>query len=119
VGGTYEEQEEAWEWVRMKEGQAMLPTGRRTAMNSLAPIADSRMDELRKLPSTKFDFRKLLRLCEELNSSYNDGNYYATAMLTRGLLGHVPPIFGKSSFAEVANNYGSGRTIFQRYDAAP
>jgi hypothetical protein len=27
-------------------------------------------------------------------------------MLTRGLLDHVPPVFGKTAFSEVANNYG-------------
>jgi hypothetical protein len=33
--------------------------------------------------------------------------------LTRALLDHVPPIFGKQSFAEVANNYGGGGKSFR------
>jgi len=86
VGGTYEQQEEAWEWVRMKEGQATLPTGRGVGTNGLPLIADERLSELRQLTSSDFDFRKLVRLCEELNSAYNNGCFYATAMLTRGLL---------------------------------
>ncbi len=34
-------------------------------------------------------------------------------MLTRGLLDHVPPIFGKTTFSEVANNYGGGGKSFR------
>lgn len=114
VGGPPENQKLAWEWVRMKEGQAMLPAGKRTSSTSGSSfIADSRIDELRKLASADFDFQRLIRLCEELNASYNDGNYYATAMLTRGLLDHVPPIFGHSTFAQVANNYSGGGRSFK------
>ena len=49
----------------------------------------------------------MIRLCEELNVSYREGCYHATAMLMRGLLDHVPPVFGKRTFAEVANDCGS------------
>jgi hypothetical protein len=69
-------------------------------------IADSRLDELRALTSPAFDFQKLIRVCEELNVTYREGCYFATAMLTRSLLDHVPPLFGKKSFDEVASNYG-------------
>jgi hypothetical protein len=114
VGGTAAVRELAWEWVRMKEGQAMLPAGKRAGSSGGSSfIADSRIEELRQLSSPDFDFQKLVRLCEELNSSFNNGNYYATAMLTRGLLDHIPPLFGKSSFAEVANNYGGGGRSFK------
>jgi hypothetical protein len=34
-------------------------------------------------------------------------------MLTRGLLDHVPPIFGRTSFVEVANNYNGGGKSFK------
>ncbi len=78
-------------------------------------IAESRIEELSKLSSEKFDVRKLVRLCEELNSSYDNGNYYATAMLTRGILDHVPPLFDQKSFAEVANNYGGGGRSFKEH----
>lgn len=102
------------EWIRTKEGQAMLPV--RKAASSQAGssfIASSRIEELRKSPSADFDFQKLIRLCEELNSSYDNGNYYATAMLTRGVLDHVPPLFGHSTFAQVANNYSGGGRSFK------
>jgi hypothetical protein len=114
VGGTPEVREMAWEWVRMKEGQATLPAGKHAGTGGGLPLlADSRIDELRNLSSPDFDFRKLIRLCEELNTAYNNGCYFGTAMLTRGLLDHVPPIFQKSSFAEVTNNYSGGGRSFK------
>jgi len=91
----------------------MLPAGKRAGGKALSFISDVRISELQKLPSTNFDFRKLIRLCEELNIAYNDQCYFATAMLTRGLLDHVPPLFGQSSFSEVANNYGGGGRSFK------
>jgi hypothetical protein len=110
VGGPPAVRELAWEWVRVKEGQAMLPAGKRGGVHGLPLIAESRIEELRKLSSPDFDFRKLIRICEELNTSYDNGCYLATATLTRGLLDHVPPVFGKKSFGEVANNNG-GRSF--------
>jgi hypothetical protein len=71
-----------------------------------AIVAESRLVELRSLISPDFDFRKLVRLCEEINAAYGLQCYYATAMLTRSLLDHVPPIFDKKNFDEVASNYG-------------
>ena len=85
----------------------MLLAGKRAgSKDGSSFIADSRIDELRNLASPEFDFQKLIRLCEELNSSYDSGNLYATAMLTRAVLDHVPPIFEKKNFDEVASNYG-------------
>jgi hypothetical protein len=69
-------------------------------------ISELRLDEWRALRSSRFDFRKLIRLCEEINTAYGEGCYFATAMLTRGLLDHVPPIFDKTSFDEVCSQYG-------------
>ena len=73
-------------------------------------IDENRLQELKEILSknSKFDFSKLIKLCEELNSNYSNGNYYATAMLTRAIMDHVPPIFGKNNFTEVANNYSGG-----------
>jgi CRISPR/Cas system CMR-associated protein Cmr5 small subunit len=79
----------------------------------LTLIANSRLDELRKLAPTDFDLKKLVRLCEEINTTYSSGCYFATAMLTRGLLDHVPPLFGKSTFSEVANKYSGGGKSFK------
>ncbi len=107
VGGGPGIAQMAWDWLAMKQRQAMLPAGKRAGVSNRSSfIAESRIDELRKLASADFDFQKLIRLCEELNSSYDNGNLFATAMLTRAVLDHVPPIFGKRNFDEVASNYG-------------
>ena len=76
-------------------------------------IAESRLDELRALTSSQFDFRKLIRLCEELNIASREDCYFSIGMLTRGLLDHVPPVFGVKSFGEVANNYVGGSKSFK------
>jgi hypothetical protein len=79
----------AFSWTSTR-GQSPRPTGR----------------------SPDFDFRKLVRISEEINKAYSEGCYFATAMLTRGLLDHVPPVFGMRTFNEVANNYaGGGKSI--------
>lgn len=54
-----------------------------------------------------FDFRRLVRFCEELNDNYSRGNCLSVAMIGRSILNHVPPLFGFLTFNEVANNYGS------------
>ena len=104
VGGAHDVQNLAWEWVQMKEAQAAAP---QPAVYGVLPlISDTRLAELRALASADFDFRKLIRLCEEINVSYKEECYFATAMLTRSVLDHVPPIFGKKNFDEVTSNYG-------------
>jgi hypothetical protein len=116
VGAIPEVQALAWKWVEMKESQTKVKT------EQLTFIAESRLEEIRGLSPVKFDLKKLIRLCEELNIAYSEKCYLATAMLTRGLLDHVPPLFGKSNFAEVANSYGgagmSFRESMQRLDEA-
>ena len=83
-------------------------------------INESRLQELKDISSkpSKFDFSKLIKLCEELNSNYSNGNYYATAMLTRAIMDHVPRIFfNKSvnnpceSFNQVVNNYSGSQSF--------
>jgi hypothetical protein len=109
VGWPQEVQELAWKWVELKENQAKASA----LASELTLIAESRLEELRKLAPTQFDFKKLIRLCEELNTAYREECYFATAMLVRGILDHVPPIFGHSSFKEVANNDGGGGKSFR------
>ncbi len=70
-----------------------------------------RIEELRAIASPSFDLAKLIRLCEELNTCYDNECYFAVAMLTRAILDHVPPIFGCKNFTEVANNYGGSKSF--------
>ena len=112
VGGGPDVRELAWEWVRIKEAEGASAAIQRTPAAVLALIAETRLDELRALSSSQFDFKKLIRLCEEINTAYGEQCYFATAMLTRGILDHVPPVFGFRTFAEVANNYsGGGKSV--------
>ena len=74
---------------------------------SLTFVSEDRLAEFRTMQARSFDLQRLIRLCEEANVAYSEGCYHATAMLVRGLLDHVPPLFGKRTFTEVANNHGS------------
>ncbi|PKP20479.1 MAG: hypothetical protein CVU05_09050 [Bacteroidetes bacterium HGW-Bacteroidetes-21] len=73
-------------------------------------VDETRIDELRNIKNDKFDYAKLIRLCEELNSSYSQSNFYATGMLVRAIIDHVPPLFGYKKFEELANHYKSDGT---------
>ncbi len=95
VSSGSEELDWAWEWVRMKHPRSL------SWLASETLIADSRLAELRALTSPQLDFRKLVRLCEELNISSREECRFATAMLTRGLLDHVPPILGLGHLAKL------------------
>jgi hypothetical protein len=74
-------------------------------------VSTIRLAELRHLPATKWDFTRLVRLCEELNTTYAHGCLMATAMLIRSITDHVPPIFGVKNFAELANNYSGAQSF--------
>lgn len=96
----------------MKENEA-AGAAARPVQGLLALISDVRLDELRGLIPRQLDFRKLIRLCEEINISYISGCYLSTAMLTRSLLDHVPPVFSFKVFSDVANNYSGGGKSFK------
>ena len=110
IGGGPGLVEMAWDWVRMKENK---PPKALAQPGYMTLISESRLAELRALKSPDFDFQKLIRLCEELNTAFQEECYFATAMLTRGLLDHVPPVFGFKTFSEVANNYAGGGKSFK------
>lgn len=74
-------------------------------------VDEVRVAELKGANASKFDVRKVIALCEELNICYRSQCYHAVAALTRALLDHVPPIFGCNTFAEVANNYSGGKSF--------
>lgn len=70
-------------------------------------VSNDRLNELRSISSSLFDLTKLIRLCEEINIAYNVELYHCVAMIGRGIIDHVPPIFGKPNFAEVAGGHGT------------
>lgn len=103
MGGPLENREAAMAWVRRKENK---PPKTPAKPGYMTLISENRLAELSALTSPDFDFRKLIRLCEELNIAFQEECYFAAAMLIRAVLDHVPPIFGKKNFDEVASNYG-------------
>jgi len=68
---------------------------------------DKKRFQALKKKSGKFDFSRLLQMLLELNYAYSLGNCISVILLIRAVLDHVPPIFNRNSFVEVANNYGS------------
>jgi hypothetical protein len=63
------------------------------------------LNDLKQKGNIKFDLTKLIEMCEELNKCYSDKCFLAVAMLLRSILDHVPALFNKQNFIEVANNY--------------
>ena len=70
-------------------------------------VDPGRMDEVEKLASGQFDFAKLAQLLKEMNVAHVHESLLSIPMLVRAVIDHVPPIFGRSSFAEVCGAYGS------------
>lgn len=63
----------------------------------------SRISELKNI-ECDLDLRRLIKICEELNFNFSNENYISVAALSRILVDHIPPIFGRKNFSEVANN---------------
>ena len=70
-----------------------------------------RIEQLKELKSAEFDFKKLIRICEEINIAYSLKCFYAVGNLLRSILDHVAPILGHSTFKEVANNYAGSKSF--------
>jgi len=81
--------------------------------DSFTVVAPARITEIRNLQSNSYDFSKLIRLCEELNTAYANGCFFATIMITRAIIDHVPPVFGLKTFSQVSNNYPAGAKAFK------
>lgn len=77
-------------------------------------VNPTRIDELRKIKSSKFDLIKLVQLCEELNNASSIKTAYSPTLLVRAIIDHIPPIFGFNNFSEVANNYKEGTRSFKK-----
>jgi hypothetical protein len=78
-------------------------------------VAPSRIAELQALKAPTWDPARLVRMLQELNMAHANGMDIATAMLLRGITDHVPPIFGKTSFADVAAQHAAGSTKGQSF----
>jgi hypothetical protein len=85
------------------------PLSRASALSSAAlkpPYVDpSRLAAIRGALTRNWDLSRLAQLCGELNVAHEHECFMSVAMLVRAIVDHVPPVFGCTSFAEVANNY--------------
>ena len=86
---------------------------RPTSSGGLALISDDRIAELRTANSPDYSLVKLIRFCEEANTTYGEGCYLATIMLIRSILDHIPPLFGMNTFGDVASQCGGGGKSFK------
>jgi len=77
-----------------------------SAGGNLWIIEPTLITRLEKLESSRVDVASLVRMCNEINSSYAHGNVLATALVMRTVLNHVPPVFGHDTFAQVVANVG-------------
>jgi hypothetical protein len=113
-----------FKWLDEQHGAMWLQAQPRTRSGALTFVDEARLAELRTLRGKNPDPTRLVRLCEEINSNYQDQCYMAVALLARTVINHVPPVFGFKTFAEVAANYGgpkahrSFKTIAQRLENA-
>jgi hypothetical protein len=67
-------------------------------------INPERLEEIRKLKSTRLDFKRLVRMCEELEIAHQNNCTISIAMLIRAIIDHIPPVFSLKTFQEIANN---------------
>jgi hypothetical protein len=70
-------------------------------------VDKQRILELRNIHNNDFDFTKLIAFLEELNLAYQNKMFLSIPMLVRAIIDHVPPLFGKTTFLEVAGSHGS------------
>ena len=78
-----------------------------TKMNSHLFVNNNRIKELDQIKNDTFDLLKVIQYCKELNLAFSNKMYLSTGMIVRSLIDHIPPIFQKTSFKEVANNCGT------------
>ena len=82
------------------------PSSIASLVKAFGYVSETRIQELKAIKSRRVDLTKLIRLCEEINITHANSLNLATAILLRAILDHIPPIFSKASFKEVASGYG-------------
>jgi hypothetical protein len=95
--------------MKSNEGEQTIHTIK--VVNSVDYVNKKRIEELRKINNIDFDLAKLIRLCEELNNNWQNGNYYSVIAIVRTILNHSSTAFGFTSFQQVVNNYNGGQSF--------
>ena len=107
--GHYSVQNEGLRAIRQLPNEATREVIPQTAQHEY--ISQERLAELKNLHPADFDLQRLIRLCEEIDTSYRNECWHAVAALTREVLDHVPPIFNQRTFEQVANNYSGTKSF--------
>lgn len=66
---------------------------------------------------SKFDLTRLTKMCEELNSNYQNENYNSCILLLRAICHHIPAFFGQINLDSLINQHawqGSEKKIIQK-----
>lgn len=74
-------------------------------------INPAHIEKLGSFKGTNFDPARLILIAKELNKAYIERCYFSCGILIRSILDHIPPVFGKTSFGEVASNYAGSRSF--------
>lgn len=72
------------------------------------------IDQLKSIDNSKFDLKKLITLCEELNIAYNYDCFSSIGVLTRMILDHIPPIFNSKTLIDAASNWTKDKKSFKQ-----
>jgi len=98
----------------IKQAKALyLPTVNENKAKGDEYVSSNLIEKLRATNHPDFDVKKLVQLLIELNSNWQQSNFYTVGLLVRTIINHVPPLFGDfSSFNEVVAEYGNN--IFKR-----
>lgn len=81
-------------------------------------VDPERLGDLRSLKTKQFDFKRLIRMCEELNRCFKRSDFIATVAIVRSILNHVPPIFGnRKSFKEVCLDPTIAKSTRESFDS--
>lgn len=102
------------QWAPKSADQPILEEA--SPFNNHRYINSDRIEELRNLHSSYFDFKRLIKICEEINTCAQEECYLALGAMVRSLLDHVPPIFGQSSFKQAASNHRGGKSIKKSFE---
>ncbi|MFO3798060.1 MAG: hypothetical protein ACK8QZ_12415, partial [Anaerolineales bacterium] len=78
----------AKEQPQLVESRADSPSSRRESCY----VNPNRIEAIKNFPAGSFDYKRLIRLLEELNLVYRSEAYMAAAMLIRAITDHVPPL---------------------------
>lgn len=109
ITGAYDLRAELFGIIDYLREVSVNPNYQMEAVNNAAFLNTEVLFELKSIKNKKFDTKKLVKYCEELNDSYGRANYLSCALLIRAIMNHIPPIFQAEKFSQVVAN--SGRSI--------